>query len=103
MNKTFKGTKGKWELVYSGPVCIGVGVKSANRKGYTKMVLNSILPETDYEYNKEKFQIEADMQLCAVAPEMFNVLQKISEWPMTSHISEELLSTIKQLIQKATT
>lgn len=53
-------------LQYVSGVCIGVG-KTTDVKGYVVMICNSILPETDAEYAKEKKEIIANMQIIADA------------------------------------
>lgn len=68
--KEFKGTKGEWTPVYSSGCCIGVGVEIA--EGYHEMVSNTILPETDQEYELTKHIIIADAKLQAAAPDLLD-------------------------------
>ena len=65
-------SKDKYSLQYVSGVCIGVGKEDRKIKGYCEMICNSILPETDKEYAKQKKQIIRDMQIIADA---FNKLQ----------------------------
>lgn len=56
--------KPKWELSFSRGICIGIEEVISRRSGkYSKMVLNTILPETDEEYEEQKKDIEGTMQL----------------------------------------
>ncbi|HEY4482394.1 MAG TPA: hypothetical protein VI489_06035 [Candidatus Brocadiaceae bacterium] len=71
----FKGTPGKLELKYVSRICIGIGtVEIAD--GYSQITANSILPETDKEYKKERVEIEANMTLYASSPELLEALQE---------------------------
>ena len=56
-------TKGEFEPKYVGEICIGIGQVG----DYAQITANSILPETDEEYEKEKAEIEANMRLYADA------------------------------------
>lgn len=67
----FKGTKGPLERKYVGSVCIGIGTAG----DYSKITANSIIPEKDKEYLREKEATEADMQLYACAPELLEALK----------------------------
>ena len=73
--KEFKGTKGDLKLQYVSGVCIGIGVELSDH--YFQITCNSILPETDEEYTKEKEEIEANMTLYAAAPDLLEALQGI--------------------------
>lgn len=93
MTKT-KHTPGPWAKSYIGKVCIGVGAKSVSARGvYTEMVCNTILPETDAEYAKQKDQIEADMSLIAAAPELLEALEKLTKAASRSASVMDLLRT----------
>jgi len=71
----FKGTKGELEMKFmQGGICIGIGTVG----DYCQITANSILPESDEEYAKEKEEIEANMQLYAAAPELLKALQDLS-------------------------
>ena len=76
-NLKFKGTPGPWEPAYMGGVCIGIRKK--HQAGYSQMVLNTILPETDEAYEREKEEIEANARLGAAAPELLEALQALIE------------------------
>ncbi len=73
--KDFKGTKGKHKLQFVSGVCIGIGVEL--EPNYTQMIANTILPDTDKEYAKQKEEIEANMQLYTSAPELLEACQQI--------------------------
>ena len=66
MKKEFKGTQGLWKPEYVSGVCIGVGATII--KGFTAMIVNTILPNTDEEYAEQEPNIKADMNLIAAAP-----------------------------------
>lgn len=115
----FKGTKGKLKRQYVSGVCIGIGTKG----DYSIMTANSILPETDEEYEKEREEIEANMLLYSKAPEMLEMLKKAksalsrikgsmmahpdctagSEFDDYTSMAENLEDEIEKLIKKATT
>lgn len=69
----FKGTKGPLEKKFVGPICIGIGTVG----DYSQITANSILPETDAEYEEEKIELEANMQLYAAAPDLLEALQEM--------------------------
>ena len=72
----FKGTKGELEMKFMpGGICIGIGTVG----DYCQITANSILPESDEEYAKEKEELEANMQLYASAPELLGALISVSE------------------------
>ena len=71
----WKGTKGVLEMKFMpGGICIGIGTVG----DYCQITANSILPESDEEYAKEKEELEANMQLYASAPELLKALQDLS-------------------------
>lgn len=95
----FKGTKGELELKFAGTICIGIGTKG----NYSQITANSILPETDKEYKKEKEEIEANMKLYAAAPELLEALKFALEGMELAdevEFSEEIFSA-KKAIEKA--
>jgi len=68
----WKGTPGKLEIKFMpGDICIGIGTVG----DYCQITANSILPESDEEYAKEKEELEANMRLYAAAPELLEALQ----------------------------
>jgi len=73
--KEFKGTKGQLEPIYIGTICIGIGTVGE----YSQVTANSLLPETDEEYETEKEEIEANMRLYAASPELLEALTEIYE------------------------
>jgi len=103
----FLGTKGKLELKYVSGICIGIGTID-DIDGFAQITANSILPETDEEYEKEKDEIEANMLLYSKSPEMLEMLKKIltnMDWSFSSWGSNDGLkfkNEIEQLIKKAT-
>ena len=65
----FKGTPGKLEMKFmQGGICIGIGTVG----NYCQITANSILPETDEEYEKEKEELEANMRLYAASPKLLS-------------------------------
>jgi hypothetical protein len=50
----------KWQLSMIRGVCIGIEV--VIQDGYSRVILNTILPDTDKEYKKDKKDIEGLMQ-----------------------------------------
>ena len=107
----FKGTKGNWQMIFNHykkepkKICTGVGVvKQINDSSeYTEFICNSLLPETDKEYLKQRDQIEADMKLIASAPKLLAALIEISEGK--GRYNEDKLihasNTIEDMIQLA--
>lgn len=77
MKNKFKGTPGPWVSVRMSRVCIGVGKK--HQAGYSQMIVNMILPETDEDYRRERPEIESNARLIAAAPEMLEALQELVE------------------------
>ncbi|MFR3694956.1 MAG: hypothetical protein ACLTW0_02080 [Alistipes ihumii] len=75
MKTEFKGTPGPWKPDYISGVCVGVGRQI--QPGYIQMIVNTILPETDEEYRKQRMEIESNVRLIAAAPEMLAALQEI--------------------------
>lgn len=69
----FKGTKGKLELKYVSGICIGIGTKG----NYSQITANTILPDTDEDYEKEKEEIESNMLIYSKAPEMLDMLKRV--------------------------
>lgn len=68
-----KYTPAPLELKYVSDVCIGIGTSG----NFSQITANSILPDTDEEYEKEKGEIEANMRLYASAPELLEALQDL--------------------------
>ena len=63
----WKGTKGVLEMKFMpGGICIGIGTVG----DYCQITANSILPNSDEEYAKEKEELEANMRLYATAPKL---------------------------------
>lgn len=102
----FKGTKGELELKYVSGICIGIGTVG----NYSQITANTILPDTDEEYEKEKEEIESNMKLYSCAPGMLEMLKEsIKE---INHLKEhyrdighcsKYLNLCEELIKKATT
>ena len=71
----FKGTPGKLEMKFmKGGICIGIGTVG----DYCQITANSILPETDEEYEKEKEELEANMRLYAASPLLLKELKRMT-------------------------
>lgn len=106
MNYEFKGSMGKTELVYMSGMCIGIGIKQ--HYGLTIMTANSILPDTDEEYEKEKVQIESDMQMYSTSIEMFEFIKKVEymcdrlRFPTECEL-REMRDEAQTILKKATT
>jgi hypothetical protein len=47
---------GKWQPSFVGKICIGIEKEISS--GYSRVLLNTILPDTDKEYKKQKEEIE---------------------------------------------
>lgn len=98
----FKGTKGELELKFVSGICIGIGTIGE----YSQITTNTILPETDEEYEKEREEIEANMKIYACAPEMLEMLEEFIHMfsdPNNSCSELELINEAKSLIKKSTT
>ena len=84
-----KPTPGPWKASFSGPICIGV----QNGDFYGQIICNSILPETDEDYEKEKGEIEANINLIAEAGTVYH------ETGLTPRELKEAISTQLQIIK----
>lgn len=87
-----KHTPGPWKVVNHGSICIGVGCYT-KLKNYSRMIVNTILPETDEKYELEKAELEANARLIAAAPEMLELLEEAcaeSETHLRDRITELL-------------
>jgi hypothetical protein len=97
----FKGTKGPLERKYVTGVCFGIGTVG----NFSQITANSILPETDKQYAKEKTEIEANMLLYSKAPEMLEMLKYSLEAlkVVTSFgATKPVIERIEKLIKEAT-
>lgn len=78
-----KHTKGKWKVSWiKGDIDIAIGVESRTKVDhgiYSQIICNTILPDSDEQYLKEREEIEANAQLIAAAPLMLKALQEIVE------------------------
>ena len=92
MEKKFKGTKNLKVLTVGG-IVIGVGTDDE----VSKVTCNSILPDTDEEYEKEREVIEADMMLYAAAPDLLEALEDL----LDELSGQSLESSTSLYIQKA--
>jgi len=97
----FKGTKGVLEMKFMpGGICIGIGTVG----DYCQITANSILPESDEEYAKEKEELEANMQLYAAAPELLEVLMEAAIYFKANNVGDStntILNRAKNAIEKA--
>lgn len=82
----FKGTKGELELKFVSGVCIGIGTIGL----CSQITANTILPETDEEYEKEREEIESNMKIYSCAPETI----------VNLNISNEMLRSVLSLFGK---
>ena len=95
----FKGTKGELEMKFmQGGICIGIGTVG----DYCQITANSILPESDEEYAKEKEELEANMQLYATAPNLLNACNNaIYELELINGSKEIAVLELRKAIEKA--
>jgi len=95
----FKGTKGVLEMKFMpGGICIGIGTVG----DYCQITANSILPESDEEYAKEKEELEANMQLYAAAPNLINACNNaIYELELINGSKEIAVLELRKAIEKA--
>ena len=92
----WKGTPGKLEIKFMpGDICIGIGTVG----DYCQITANSILPESDEEYAKEKEELEANMRLYAAAPELLEALMSIEN--DNNSIPESIWEMRNKAIEKA--
>jgi hypothetical protein len=80
-------TKGTWEPIFEyypeepKKICMGVGVNSNVTGGiYTEFVCNSMLPDSDEEYLKQREEIEANAKLISAAPDMLEALESANNY-----------------------
>ena len=95
----WKGTPGKLEIKFMpGDICIGIGTVG----DYCQITANSILPESDEEYAKEKEELEANMRLYAAAPELLEALNMFVDYCYGTELQEsERFKKGKEAIEKA--
>lgn len=99
--------KKKWTVIFHRfktkptEICMGVGVETKIKGGvYVEYICNSILPETDKEYNKQHLEIVRNMKLIAAAPDLLEALQNIENDSNT--IPETIWKMRNDAIEKAT-
>lgn len=80
-------TPGEWEMIFHTSkyepkkICVGVGVNEKTPGGtFTTMVCESLLPDSDEEYIKQRKNIEADMRLIAEAKNLLHVLKNLQSY-----------------------
>ena len=104
--ENFKGTQGPLELKFIGGVCVGIGTIGPGVQQTTAM---SVLPESDVQYDQEREEIIANMQLYATALEMLSALKEASGWLMMASLLDKSghcksqSDKLDELILKATT
>lgn len=105
-NNKISYTKGKWEPIFERfpkepkTICTGVGINSRIDDGiYTEFICNSMLPDDDEEYIKQREEIEANMKLIAAAPDMLKALQRGIEY--IHNDDTDVWKEMKQAINKA--
>lgn len=96
---SFKGTSGKWQVSIVSGICIGI--ETEIEPGYSQMIVNTILPDTDRAYAKEKKEILANAHLIAAAPTLLFALQLIKESYTDGQLSEQHIKIIDGAINKA--
>jgi hypothetical protein len=102
-------TKGEWKMIFEHypknpkKICVGVGTSIKMSGGvYSELVCNSMLPDSDKQYIKERKEIEANMRLIASAPELLDALNEILANVAWKNIPEQQLEFAKNAIKKAT-
>jgi len=96
-----KHTKGQWRPQYISGVCMGVG--SEIETNYFQIICNTILPEADEEYKKEKEEIEANAKLIAAAPELLeNLIRCVDRLEENGFEKMSAVRRAKEAINKAT-
>lgn len=95
----FKGTQGKLERKYVSGVCFGIGTFG----NYSQITANSILPDSDEQYKKEKTEIEANMLLYSKSPEMLEMLEHLTKVNPAHEGYHALKLKAINLIKEATT
>ena len=95
----WKGTKGVLEMKFMpGGICIGIGTVG----DYCQITANSILPNSDEEYAKEKEELESNMQLYAAAPNLLNACKNaIKELELINGSKEIAVLELRKAIEKA--
>lgn len=69
-----KHTQGPWNPIIISGVCASVGATIDG--GYSEIIVDMILPDTDAEYEAQKSTIEANAKLIAAAPDLLEALYK---------------------------
>lgn len=90
----------KLELSFVSGVCIGLEkVISEGPLGkYSEVVCNTILPDTDEEYEAQKKEIEGRMKRFAASSEMYDLLKRAQDF--FAGYDSPLEREIKELINK---
>jgi hypothetical protein len=85
-------TKGQWIPDISRhkqePKEIYRGIMVEKQPSYHVRLFDTVLPETDEEYEKERKEIEANVKLACDAPNLLCDLQKIAESPFPANETE---------------
>ena len=94
LDKKFKGTQGDWEVNWAKGdfnIATGVHVVLKKTKGfeYSQVICDSILPENDEDYLKEREEIEANMRMISESKNLFFEL----------YCSNKVLENIKKLLE----
>jgi hypothetical protein len=80
--KEFKGTKGEWFISYIGGIPIGVHSKIEIRTDgiYSQTIVETLLPDSDEDWEKEEEETTANLKLIAAAPELLEACLKRIAW-----------------------
>lgn len=70
-------TKGNWKPVYVSGVCIGIEAET-EIEGYTQIICNTVLPDSDIAYKHEKDEIIANMTIMAESKNLLQALEAIT-------------------------
>lgn len=98
----FTGTQGDWKIHRISGCIMGVGVEL--QPGFTQMVCESLLPDTDEEYEKIEPQILADMSLISAAPDLLQaciVMNSVLEPLIDNPVHKNEMIKLRQAIHKA--
>lgn len=98
MEKT-KFTPGPWKPLFVSGICVGIGTDS--EYGYSKVIMNTILPESDLEYEEQKCVIEANAKVIAAAPELYEALEALVNIPSSNMEHQDLRAKAIAALNKA--
>lgn len=101
-----KFTKGNWKLLFAHGCCIGIGtiIEKTNEGTYSQVISNTILPNTDEEYEAQKEEILANATLMSAAPDLLAAcIEFVRKVEVGEAKSTRSYKQMKAAIEKATT